>query len=308
MRRRFVTVCALFLAMGFTVDAFAQGPEGVWSRRGITAPQGTLVLLAGPTSQQALSAAPGPFGSQQPGISHHILPTLEIDLGIGTFELDLPDFTLLSIGAAYGITNELEVGLYLPTFVIWLDGGDADFIDRFDRQIPLFTSYSILDGDFSLAGRVGVNIPFDTDRADFSAVPGVQGSYKIPSGRIDFGLFAPITLVSASDIDDEGNEVEISDTQVDISIPVRFGYNINLNMYAGLGTGINLNGIVSEVDFDFENATIPLNLFFGYTIPGASVIDVALQAGAADFRGVIDSERLAIYVISLGAVVQLGLM
>lgn len=238
-----LTVSVLTLAMAASASAERRpGLGGKYAARNMTAAQGSLTILAGPTDTQTF----GSGGSA--GISYNNLP--EIDLGAFGGEISF-DYTMLTLGAAYGITPELEAGLLLPLLVSGPEG--ADLINT----LPVFATYAMDMGNFDIGGRLTANVPLNDQ--DFGLGIGVPMLFRFGgNSRLDTGIFVPLTF---------GDE-----TGKALNIPVRFTQSVTPKIFVGLETGLMLP------DIKTDNGSIPFGIHAGYTLlAGGNVIDVAAQ-------------------------------
>lgn len=150
-----------------------------------------------------------------------------VDFGVG-----------LGVGAAFGVTNELEVGVTILPLTLSPDAGFGD--------IPLYGRFTFLKGNFELGAQLGLTIPTSTD---FGLEPGVVGALHAGNGRLDFGV-----LLDLSFSDPLGKQ---------LNIPVVGSWNFSDNFYGQIRTGIQLP--------DFDALNVPLGVGAFYTIAKGDV-------------------------------------
>jgi len=240
-----LTVSVLTLAM--TAEVYAErrpGLGGKYAARNMTAAQGSLTILGGPTSTQALGAGAGP------GFTYN-----RFVVGEGDFEFDFST-GFFTAGAAYGITPELEAGLMVPLLIIQPEGGEADAL----QTLPVFVTYAMDMGNFDAGVRLTADIPIAEGR-DFGLTVGIPFLLRFGgNSRIDTGLFFPLTF---------GDEMGKG-----LILPVRFTQSVTPKIFVGLETGVVLP------EFETDQGAIPLSFHGGYTLlAGGNVIDVAASFG-----------------------------
>ncbi len=286
---RILIVMVLVLAVGS--EAFAQrrgGLGGKYSARYMTAAKGSVYLMAGPQTSQGLADSLGG--------------------GLNFTNYEILDESLTSVdfnvGVAYGITPNIEAGLSLPLHLttLGLPEGAEDNSDAL-TTLPVFLTYGkVIGGNMDVGVRVTTYIPI-ADGAGFTINPGVPLNVRLGTGRLEAGVFVPITIPDAP----EGVEV---DNQFGLTVPVRYGFNVNVNLFAGLQTGF-LKGDLANGENDIF---IPLGLFGGYTLlAGGSVIDLTAEFSWDRFLNVNapeggDSVSAGNWRVGIGANVQIDLM
>jgi len=282
-----LTVSVLTLAM--TAEVYAErrpGLGGKYAARNMTAAQGSLSVLAGPTSAQALGTG-GMFAAGGPGFTYN-----RFVLGDDNFELDLST-GFFTLGAAYGITPELEAGLMIPLLIIQPEGGEADAL----QTLPVFVTYAMDMGNFDVGVRVTANIPIEEDRK-FSTTIGFPALFRFGgNSRVDTGLFLPLT--PGGKLNDDGEEA----MRIDLNIPVRFTQSVTPKIFVGLETGLTL------IDLDTDMGAIPLSFHGGYTLlAGGNVIDIAASFGFPGFISLAeeaDNPGTDLMQIAIGTNVQM---
>lgn len=243
-----LTVSILTLAMTAEVAAERRpGLGGKYAARNMTAAQGSLTLLAGPTSSQALGAVSTPFGGGTPGFNFVSLDGGEESL----------TFTNAGIGAAYGITPELEVGLLLPLALTTPEPFERDLIST----LPVFATYGMDLGNFDAGVRVAAYIPIG-ENVDFGLNLGVPFLFRFGgNSRVDAGIFVPLIF---------GEE----ETGKALNVPIRFSQSVTPKIFVGVETGLQLP------DFKTDAGAIPFYIHGGYTLlAGGNVVDLGLQVG-----------------------------
>ena len=244
---RIVKILAITMLVMFVAsDAFAErraGLGGKFAARHMTAAQGSLTVIAGPDSAQLLGGSDG-------GISYLSLG-IDCPEPVAGVEIDCPDDPMnFNIGAAYGITPELEAGLLLPLQL----SPETDL-----TMVPVFATYAKDMGNFDIGGRLTVNVPI-AEGMDFSLAAGVPVLFRFNGKmRLDTGLFLPVTFAD--------------ETVIGLNVPVRFGMNFTPKVFAGLETGVRKTSLDGENDL-----FLPLGFFGGYTmLAGGRVIDIGLS-------------------------------
>lgn len=275
---QFLTVALISLAMVSTASAERRpGLGGKYSARNMTAAQGSLLVIAGPKTTQNLGAP-----MLDGGIQYTNLPDFDV-LG----ESLSFDTIHATIGAAYGITPELEAGLMLP---VLLSAGDADDFDALST-LPLFVTYAKDMGNFDIGGRLTFDVPIE-DQGGTSLSAGIPILYRMGNARIDAGLFFPVFMP------------EEGDTAISLNIPVRFAQSVTPKIFVGVETGLYLP------DMETDAGQIPLSLFGGYTLlAGGNVIDLGLSVGFPGFISMVeDAENPGtdIMTVNVGANVQMA--
>ncbi len=254
-----LTVGALSLAMVSTASAERRpGLGGKYAARNMTAAQGSLLIIAGPTTTQLLGGGVGPLGTDG-GFGYATRP--DIDLGpLGTLEQD--PIVTAGIGAAYGITPELEVGLVLP---LLLSGG-GDGADTLNTA-HVFATYAKDMGKFDVGVRVTGNIAI-VDGLDNGVTIGIPFLTKVGmNGRLDAGVFVPLNF---------GEDPATGDSEIGkaLNIPIRYGHSITPKIFLGVETGLYLPEIKTDA------GRVPFSIFGGYTLlAGGNVVDLGLSFG-----------------------------
>lgn len=139
----------------------------------------------------------------------------------------------IALGAAFGITDDLEVGATVVPLTLAPSAGYGD--------IPLYGRFRFLRGNFQLAGHLGLNIPTSTD---FGLTPGVVGLFETNNLRLDFGVLVPLRF---------GDQLGKA-----LNIPITVSYNFTDNLWAHIRTGVNLP--------NFDTLVIPLGFGGFYAV------------------------------------------
>lgn len=144
----------------------------------------------------------------------------------------------LGVGAAFGVTNELEVGVTILPLTL---APDAAFGD-----IPLYGRFAFLKGNFELGAQLGLTIPTSTK---FGLEPGLVGTLHAGNGRLDFGVLLGLRFSDP--------------LYKQLNIPLVGSWNFSDNFFGQIRTGIQLP--------DFDALNVPLGLGAFYTIAKGDV-------------------------------------
>lgn len=142
----------------------------------------------------------------------------------------------LSLGAGYGIIDDLEVGATVIPLTL---------SPSFNYNAPsVYGVYRFVRGNIDVGAQLALTFPIDRD---FGMRVGVPVLIHLGDGaRLDTGAFLDLSF---------GDPLGKS-----LSIPLSFAANINPNLYLGARTGIVLP--------NFDAFAMPLGVFVGYTIAG----------------------------------------
>jgi hypothetical protein len=204
----------------------AAGAELAFAQRGLTLPQGALRVMSAPyewnLNNSGLVLRPGSFG-----ISIN-KPFIEDSGASATW----------GIGAAYGVMDELEVGvLLLP--ISMSPGGFGD--------MAIYGRYAFLRTDFVEVGG-NLVLSFPTGSSLFGFGFGLPVSFKLTESlRLDTGIELEIQVRNGSLIDGD--------------IPVSVTYNITEAGFVGGHSGFTL-----VEGFDGPSWQIPVGAHGGYTL------------------------------------------
>lgn len=157
--------------------------------------------------------------------------------------------TTLSLGATYGLFNDLEVGgVFLPMEL----SPDGDFGD-----IQLFGRYQLVSfGGAMLGVQAGIQIPTDSDFGFDAGVP-----LRVSLGSLQLDTGAELEFVFA-----ENNDI------INANFPVAITGSFIGPLVIGVESGLYF------IDFDADLLTIPAGVFTGFTIPGKTGPFIDLKA------------------------------
>jgi hypothetical protein len=144
----------------------------------------------------------------------------------------------LSLGAGYGITDDLEVGATVIPLTLSPD---------FAYNAPsVYGTYRFLHGDVDVGAQLALTLPIDRD---FGLGVGVPVLFHLgEAARLDTGAFLGLTFGDA--------------LGKGLTIPIAFTYNLNPNLFLGARTGVLLP--------NFDDFAMPLGAFVGYTLAGGA--------------------------------------
>lgn len=229
-------------------------------------------------SETVAEAAPAPASSGRYPINNAKRP---LNLGAKILRADL-DFLIakppigdagigLALGAAFGITDDLEVGATVLPLSLSPSTNYGD--------IPIYGQYRFLSGGaLELGAQLGLRIPTSTD---FGLRPGLRALYASGNLSISADVFLNLTFS-----DPLGKALEI---------PVSIQYNFAENFYAALNLGIFLP--------EFDALVIPLGLQAYYTIAQGSqpMLDVGASFTFPTYIQTIGGDALVLdnFVIGL---------
>lgn len=230
-------------ASSSNISAHEARARNAWAARNLTPYRMQLQILAGPTSGQALSingAAPE-FG----------LNFLRRDYG-DTSEV----IVAMPLGLAFGVMDNLEVGIGLPIYFKPGDFGD----------LPLWATYQFMNGPFQMGARLALYMPTATD---FQLQAGLPMLLRTGTFRLDTGVFAHFAFSDP--------------VQTRVFAPLRIGFQISPELYAGVQTELGVS-FIKVLDESFVNFTMPLYGFVGYTLHGGlGPIDLGFRFGFDNF-------------------------
>lgn len=217
----------------------------------------TLLTLASGAAAQEVPAPPDgtatgyPLSNAQRPLT---LPAglLHIDAGLG-FSKICPGFggtgrcartlVAMSVGASYGITDDLEIGaLVLPLL----------FSPDFDYGDPsLYAQYRFVTGDVEVGVRADITFPV---LGRFLAEVGVPVWFKLsPTVALRTGGF-----LTFADVGEAG---------VGLSLPFAAVFNATESLWLGVDTGMSF---LFNSGGPGDTFVMPLTLQVGYAIPGGS--------------------------------------
>lgn len=230
---------------------------------GLVALPATLV----PTSAQAqVGEMPGTFPTaraERPLTLPGGMLRIDANLGVTRLSLGLLSATSLrlSVGAGYGITDDIELGVSLPSLNFQID---PEF--KFGVGNPeILGIFRFLSGDVELAGTVAVRIPIENDFLAFRL--GLAALLRFGGNiRLDTGLFFELNVYTSG--------TPAPDPNVGLYLPLRLSFSMTENIFFGVNTGFNVLDLTNAGD----TIAVPLGLFVGYTIAPADtpVADLSL--------------------------------
>ncbi len=185
-----------------------------------------------------------------------------VDFGVG-----------LRVGAAFGITDDLEVGATILPLALSPNAGYGD--------IPVYGRFRFLKGNFEVGAQLALNIPTSTD---FGLTPGLVAVLHSNNFRLDVGL---------------NFDVRFSDPDAITSllIPITASLNFSDNFWAQIRTGINVP--------NFDGLVVPLGIGGFYTIAKGDVpmLDVGATFDFPSYIQTIGGDALVLdyFVIGLAA-------
>jgi hypothetical protein len=148
----------------------------------------------------------------------------------------------LGFGAAFGVTDDLQVDALLLPFTI---SPEANFGDP-----ELGATLRFLRSTVEMGARVSISLPVQTE-SDFGIDLGLPVLVHVGAhGRLDTGFFVGMVFAN--------------DTVIAERIPIAYTHDLTESLFVGLDTGVG----VEKADFD--TLTVPLGLHVGYTIPSAT--------------------------------------
>ncbi len=205
----------------------AQGPA---VQRGLTLPARTLRIDVGPSDDAILDGVGMEIGDRR---------------GLRLGRTPGGDFSaVLNIGAAFGITDNFEIGSLLLPINFAPDGGFGD--------LEFYGRYRFVNrGGFELGLHITMQVPTDTDFGLGFALP---MRYRISNAaRIDTGV-----------------EVELlfDDTRANLDLPFTLLFQATRAFYLGPRTGV--------MSPRFSDLWVPLGLTGGYTVHASRSLAVDL--------------------------------
>ena len=217
--------------------------RNAWAARNLTPNVMELQILAGPTSVQALSIAQG--GEFGLNIHRH-------DYGFGNdVSVGMP------LGVAFGVIDNLEVGLALP--LQFKPGAFGD--------MPIWATYQFKNGPFQIGARLALYLPTN---GTFQIQAGLPMMLRTGSIRLETGFFAHFRVQ-----DFGGHHTFFA--------PLRVGFQIMPELYAGVQTAVNVH-LRSGGGSSNALVQVPLYGFVGYTLAGGlGPIDLGFRFGFDQF-------------------------
>ena len=221
---------------------------GPWNERSITLPKMTLRIDVGPPEKGILDS--GFLGD-----------AWAFGRGYGLTLSDAGDDVAsgLGVGAAFGILDELEVGMLL--FPIQFTPGDDHFGD-----ITLYGRYKFFSTDVvDIGGQLLLQLP---SRTDFGMGMGLPIMLRLgDSVRIDTGVEFELIFVDVGPDDDE--------VAFGMDIPAGIAFQIGKG-FVGPRTGLFLYKYIGDAEF-----ALPLGVFGGVTV--AEMVDITAEFAFTQF-------------------------
>ena len=248
--------------------------------RPLTVPEGTLQIIGGPGAASQLSS---PMGAMGAGLTVYKPAAIAVpDPFGGNATTVSPDVTVgLAAGAAYGVSDDIEVGSLLLPIVLSPEG---DF-----GNISLFGTYRLQPDATEIGLRAQLVLPTQGDFAIDAGVPFILRATD--EVRVDTGGFLGLAF---------GDE-----TTSQLRAPVAVSYQITEAIAAGVHSGFSLT------DFDFDTFAIPLGIHGGYSIAGDAgpLADVTMSLGFPQLLvpGADDAFDAGTFAFQVGANVYLSL-
>lgn len=231
-------------------------------RRSLGAAENSLHILGGPAFRPAFSNLILP----EPGFSYSQVGPLGIES------------TALGLGAAYGITNDLEVGaIFVPLQL----SPEVEIRDAYG-WVTLQSRSDVTD----VGLRLGVFAPLaDDSKAGLELAAPLQ-LHMGGSASLDIAL---ISLISFGD-----------ETIANFEIPLRLAFNATENVFFGVRSGILLP------EFESTALLLQLGAFVGYTVEfqDRPATDITVSATWPSFVTAADDYAQVagdVFVIGVGA-------
>jgi hypothetical protein len=188
----------------------------------------------------------------------------------GTGGVDGTTFANLSLGASFGVTDDLTVrAQVLPLQLTGGTGfhyGQSTGLFGVDNVGPgVGATYRFLRGDFELAASLDVNIITASSFSGVVLTPGVVARYHLgKSLRLDGAAYLPITRASENVGAMNFTTTSVGASGTGLVIPLSVLYDITEPIHVGVATGFQIG------DFSDVGASdgIPLGVFAGYAVAG----------------------------------------
>lgn len=239
--------------------------------RPLVIPRGQLTVIAGPHPTM------GDLG----GFTITHIPSISA----GPVSVSIDPLYTFSVGAAYGVIDNLEVGAVAIPLLL-----SPEF--KFGNP-TLYGMYRILSGNFELGAAATINLPVQSG-TDFGLGVGVPIAYHLSDTmRLNSGAFLNFTF---------------ADPMVSVlTIPVGLTVNVADNIFVGARTGIGGN-----LKAFGDTLAIPLTLQAGYTLANDNngpLADLIVQFGFPAFLtpGSAGSKsETGLWQLTLGANIHLN--
>ncbi len=275
------TLCVLIAGQAWAdPSAGAKGTPVDYAKRGLVLGQGGL----------RADLAPRDFGLGFGGVGGRSITQDVPGLRIGRRDSYVPGLEgvraapeqtilQLTVGAGFGVTDELEVGTVLLPVHIAPNGdfGDIEFYGR----------YALLQGEVDVGAQLTLALPTNT--------------------RFGIGLGAPVIFRMGPVRIDTGAELELlfgDDTAVDLDLPVAVAIDVGDGFFFGIRSGFFVP--------DFEHLALPLMVHAGYTLISGQTpfIDLVGSFGWSRFlwTGGGDNLDLDTFDLILGARIFVDVM
>jgi hypothetical protein len=173
------------------------------------------------------------------------------------------DFAYLVPGAAYGVMDNLELGVVWPLRI----SPDLDLLD-----VTAYGKYSLQRGNVEVAAYAEIRVPIQDDLEIAGGVPVYV--HLGPNLRLETGGFLRVNF---------GNDTRLT-LQAPLSVPIQ----VSPQIFVGPEVGIEI--------FDFKNVAIPLGVIAGYTLGSgiSSIGDLFARLTMADITHGADVVRFDI--------------
>ena len=214
-------------------------------------------MSAASSAQAQQTQLPLPFARRPLTLTARTLRA-DVNFGVSQLSVSILGATAtstvvgLSLGAGFGITDDLEVGATLVPLTL---------SPEFRYNAPsIYGAYRFVRGDIDVGARLDVVFPVN---GDFGLSAGVPVLFHLGEGaRLDTGAFLDLSF---GDTLGKG-----------LRIPIAFTANLNPNLFLGARTGILLP--------NFDAFAMPLGVYVGYTLAnGAGNSPLADITASFDF-------------------------
>ena len=195
----------------------------------------------------------------------------EVDAGVSHLRIFDADINVaqMRLGAAYGITDDIEVGATIAPMTLGILDSELRYGDPSIRA-----RYRFMNGDVEMAAEVEATIPVQDDAESDDLAIRVPVRFHADRVRVDTGLETRLEF---------GDDIEAR-----LRVPVEGRLNITDELHVGLHSGLALESLENAGD----NWRIPLASSVGYTIDGEAVttdIGVAFELPAFVANGEIET-------------------
>ncbi|MCA9602195.1 MAG: hypothetical protein R3A78_08405 [Polyangiales bacterium] len=279
------------------------GQAVAYAARGITLPEGTLRVDFAPADRAMLNRGVFMAGSGALAAAAAVINNV-LGGGLGGLlgaAIDLPtanpaspgfsigdgDMVALSIGGAYGITDDFEVGGILLPLALNPSSGFGD--------MSVYGRYRLSGGNTEVGLQAAIQIPTNTD---FGIGVGLPVRFHLSeSMMLNTGVEAGIIFATG-------------DAGIGLNLPLEFAVNVMPNVFLGAFTGVNtaLNPNALKL------ISLPLGVFGGYSLDlgNKMLLDLSGQFAFQNFLQFGDYAGDTVvtdgWAITLGATFHYGLM